>query len=335
MVDMTRALARSLVDDVARDIDHGVNIMDREGRIVASSDPSRVGEVHDGAVEALRSGRAVEVEVDSTSTRAGVNQPIVWDGQRIGVVGITGPLEQVRPLARVVRSCVLLLVRREQELVQAEERRAARADLCERLVRHVGAYPAGLVAEASAAGLDLQRPHAVVLASGRVRLPAVPGAFALTPAARALACASEESVAAVTRSLADAPGRVAVGPRRPSLAESLHCAEQVRVVADALALPEPIVRYDDLAVLCALSETRVPERRSAIDALAGHPELLETLRVLVRHNANPAQTAAALHVHRNTLAYRLERIEALTGRSPRRLVELLDLVYDLVATEGG
>lgn len=340
MVEMTGTLARSLVDDVTRDIDHGVNIMDRDGRIVASSDRSRLGEVHDGAREALRTGRAVEVDSwgsqrgsQAAGPRAGINLPIVWEGQPIGVVGITGPLADVRPLARVVRSCVLLLVRRERELAEIEQRRAARTDLCERLVRHVGAYPADLAAEAAATGLDLRRPHAVVLVAPEVQLPSVAGAFALAPAARALACPSDGTVAAVTRALAHAAGRVVVGPRRMTLAESLRCAEQARRVADALALPGPVVRYADLAVLCALSETRLPERRPATDALAGHPELLETLRSLMRHNANHARTAAALHVHRNTLAYRIERIEALTGRSPRRLLELLDLVYDLVATD--
>ncbi len=53
-----------------------------------------------------------------------------------------------------------------------------------------------------------------------------------------------------------------------------------------------------------------------------HAELVRTLRELVRWRFDRNAASAALHIHRNTLAYRLRRIEALTGLdlgSPRDL----------------
>lgn len=44
-----------------------------------------------------------------------------------------------------------------------------------------------------------------------------------------------------------------------------------------------------------------------------HEELRRTLRAFVAHHYDRAATSEALHVHRNTLAYRLRRIERLTG----------------------
>jgi PucR C-terminal helix-turn-helix domain len=44
-----------------------------------------------------------------------------------------------------------------------------------------------------------------------------------------------------------------------------------------------------------------------------HEDLLRTLRAFVVHDYDRAATSEALHVHRNTLAYRLRRIEAITG----------------------
>jgi len=44
-----------------------------------------------------------------------------------------------------------------------------------------------------------------------------------------------------------------------------------------------------------------------------HVGLRETLRVFVAHNLDRAATCEVLHIHRNTLAYRLHRIEDLTG----------------------
>jgi hypothetical protein len=44
-----------------------------------------------------------------------------------------------------------------------------------------------------------------------------------------------------------------------------------------------------------------------------HEELLRTLRAFVAHHYDRATTSEALHIHRNTLAYRLRRIEEITG----------------------
>jgi purine catabolism regulator len=56
---------------------------------------------------------------------------------------------------------------------------------------------------------------------------------------------------------------------------------------------------------------RVEER--VFSALREHGELMKTLEVLVGQDFDRGATAMALPVHRNTLAYRLRRIEELTG----------------------
>lgn len=63
-------------------------------------------------------------------------------------------------------------------------------------------------------------------------------------------------------------------------------------------------------------------------------DLLRTLRTLVRCGFDRARTSATLHVHRNTLAYRIGRIEELTGLdlgSPRDVAR----VYLALGVEAG
>ena len=43
--------------------------------------------------------------------------------------------------------------------------------------------------------------------------------------------------------------------------------------------------------------------------------LMETLEGFFRYNGNLSETARAMHLHRNSLLYRLGRIEELLGRS--------------------
>lgn len=53
--------------------------------------------------------------------------------------------------------------------------------------------------------------------------------------------------------------------------------------------------------------------------------LLDTLEVFLLHDGSWARTAEALHVHVNTVHYRIQRIEHFTGRDLSRLRDRLDL----------
>lgn len=49
----------------------------------------------------------------------------------------------------------------------------------------------------------------------------------------------------------------------------------------------------------------------------GSPALIASLRAYLEHGCRPGPAAAELRIHRHTLAYRLDRVTALTGRDPR------------------
>ncbi|MFJ6613408.1 helix-turn-helix domain-containing protein [Streptomyces sp. NPDC091289] len=65
--------------------------------------------------------------------------------------------------------------------------------------------------------------------------------------------------------------------------------------------------------------------RLADDTNPSHRMLLETLDVFLAHNGSWARTAEALHLHVNTVHYRIQRVELLTGRDLARLDHKLDL----------
>ncbi|MGW5569937.1 PucR family transcriptional regulator [Nocardia thailandica] len=70
---------------------------------------------------------------------------------------------------------------------------------------------------------------------------------------------------------------------------------------------------------------------SLLDPLDHHPELRETLSKHIATELNRRRTAAQLHVHANTVDYRLERIAQLTGLDPRQPSDLWQLRSALVA----
>jgi hypothetical protein len=71
-----------------------------------------------------------------------------------------------------------------------------------------------------------------------------------------------------------------------------------------------------------------------LDYDAAHrSELVHTLRVFLRHSGSWSQTAAELHVHVNTLRYRIGRIAELTGRDLSTFPDRVDLY--LALDQGG
>jgi sugar diacid utilization regulator len=62
-----------------------------------------------------------------------------------------------------------------------------------------------------------------------------------------------------------------------------------------------------------------------IQPLGEHPELMETLRIYIEQRLNASETARLMHLHKNSLGYRIRRIETIIGRDlhdPREVTEL-------------
>ena len=84
-----------------------------------------------------------------------------------------------------------------------------------------------------------------------------------------------------------------------------------------------LIASDDLALYSLIAGLRELEASAIHQPLIIHTLLqsdlnrktsyIETLTAYLSHSQKPAPTCAALHIHRNTLDYRLRRIEELTG----------------------
>ncbi|MET8649228.1 MULTISPECIES: PucR family transcriptional regulator [Nocardia] len=116
----------------------------------------------------------------------------------------------------------------------------------------------------------------------------------------------------------------------PDAADQAH--ELLDMVQRLQAVPG-MYRFDELALEYQLTRPG-PGREylgSLLDPLDAHPELLETLQRHIANNLNRQRTARVLHVHTNTVDYRLKRIGQLTGFDPSQPSGLWYLRSALVA----
>src|SRR5690606_25930586 len=118
--------------------------------------------------------------------------------------------------------------------------------------------------------------------------------------------------------------------RIPAAAEQAH---QLLDMVQRLQAVPGLYRFDELALEYQLTRPG-PGREylgALLEPLDDHPELLETLRTHIANNLNRQRTSRLLHVHTNTVDYRLKRIAQLTGFAPTQPSGLWYLRSALVA----
>ncbi|GAA2071465.1 helix-turn-helix domain-containing protein [Streptomyces albiaxialis] len=125
-----------------------------------------------------------------------------------------------------------------------------------------------------------------------------------------VAAAAHDAVAGAVRESEEVLGVVRASGRAPG-------AYRVLDVLIDYQLSRPGPARDRLAGLLA--------------PLRGHPVLLETLRTYAAHAFSRRATAEALHVHPNTVDYRLRRVTRLTGLETASQPGLLELQAALTA----
>ena len=63
--------------------------------------------------------------------------------------------------------------------------------------------------------------------------------------------------------------------------------------------------------------TKIATAQRILRSLADEQDLLHTLETFLHSDLSPVEASRALHIHRQTLAYRLDKIAHLTGIDPR------------------
>ena len=307
-----------------------------------------------------------------TSSAAGWAAPVVVGGELAGRLWVTAPPAEPEPVQlRVIERFALvvaLLLLQQRHLLDVQNRLSG--DLLGDLLRDGGPVrPQAVLDRAAAIGHDLSQPHVLALLTADAAVPptvrlselarsaAEPGPAPLVgpyDGAHVLLLPAEPDPGdALRRFLAKAD--CAVGQRGmltlvagPVARDLAGYGTAFRVARGATALRRAsgqggFLDVGGLGLSALLLETGTPDalRRFAATVLQdveAHEnryggDLLATLRAWLSAGCSTAAAADALVVHRNTVTYRLGRIEQLTGRSLRDSRVRLELELALTIRE--
>ncbi len=115
---INRELAARFIAQVTQYTNYNVNIMNKQGVIIASRDPARVGQFHEIAYR-ITGGEADIVEITKDDNYPGVlpgiNMAIKPDNQCEGVVGITGAPAEIKSVALIIKMAIEVMVKYEKQ----------------------------------------------------------------------------------------------------------------------------------------------------------------------------------------------------------------------------
>lgn len=353
-MELSQTLAQEIVERAMRILPGNVNVMDASGLIIGSGDPARLFTRHAGARQVIAEGRAVALDAVAAArlagAQAGINLPLYRAGELVGVLGVSGEdAEHLRLPAELLRLTAEMLI--EQASGQPPVTSRMTAPLLRQLLAPGAASEVGR--HASLLGLRPELPRDVLLLEFAVPAPGF-GDWAQQRLTHSWCLPREEGqwlwyrpgAEAPEALLGELPGqgwslrRSAWIPEARSwsgLAETTQRALDLLAVAGRLRPDLVQVAQDDLALPTWLQGqaershgTWLLEPLLRLRQADRDGQLLATLRSWFAQDASPQACAEALGLHRNGLRHRLERIQALTGRDPRRFAEAAELYCALL-----
>lgn len=355
-MELSRRSAELIVREVNEVSPQKINLMNRQGIIIASTDASRVGQFHGAAARLVREGiDEIRVHRDGEYPGAlrGTNFLLKAQGEPIGVLGVTGPYDEILAVAKVIRKMTELIVADQERVRQETYREARRARFLEDwLTQSASAVTADFCERGLALGLDIRRSRRVLALSAEGRELSSEEALArvqsflagaypklstcLIPPALAVLTerGSDEELRTLATELkahieAQLPVRLTIGIDSPAP----DCSRMQEAWAAALKALQSASRRGQTSIKLyreinmEIFADTVPEtaKRAYIRRIfAGYTErelgdAVKMLELFYAHSGSLAQTAAALFIHRNTLQQHLKKIAARTGYDPRSL----------------
>ncbi|SHF03024.1 carbohydrate diacid regulator [Atopostipes suicloacalis DSM 15692] len=106
-------VAQNIVDSMKAIIHQEINYFSIKGEIIASTDPTRIGENHDGAKLVIETEKSLIISYDEEfkGAKQGINLPVLLNQNIVGVIGITGKKDEVSKYGEIIKQMTEILIR--------------------------------------------------------------------------------------------------------------------------------------------------------------------------------------------------------------------------------
>lgn len=164
---VSKAIADQIVKQSMELISINVNIMDRNGVIIASGDERRINTLHEGALLAIQRKEIVLITYDDSrnlrGSKEGVNVPFFRRGLLEGVIGITGNCDEVLKYAQLLKMTTELFLEKELLIEEQTKRKNLKESFFMQLIKNDIEFFNGDIVDIYSKRLLLNNYHAVFI----------------------------------------------------------------------------------------------------------------------------------------------------------------------------
>lgn len=344
---ISEELAKIIVDNIHEVIPEEINFMNAEGLIIASTDPSRIHRLHTGALSVIRSRKQLTVTNDTQfyGARKGINMPVCFDNEIIGVIGITGEEEDVIGYGKILQKMTQILIKDAYYRDIRHQKRSSDRILIERVLS--GNFENESLFQND--NLTQRSPRLIVCAKingqlkdeqiGRIHrlLESVPFSLYIEKKAcyvqELIFIIPEQHKAQINRCIASirelCPAAISWGigtvtDQISNLPLSYQRAKTAALWGSRIRKQE-VSSYEDIEAGMLLPHIDEKEAGFYLEHIfAGlsrerMEEISAVLSLYELHNGSILHCSQACNMHRNSFQYKLLQIHRQTGLDPRRL----------------
>jgi carbohydrate diacid regulator len=356
---LKQELAEKIVIEVRKLIDEDVIVVGTDGMIIASTNKGRLNSFHEGAFLVFNNKQRLIISKEDENklkgVKAGVNFPIMFQKDVIGVIGITGEPEKVLPLGEITRKMTELFISESYYAEQFDwKSRAVEAFVFDWIQNKD--WDSAFTDRADLLSINLQANRQIVIFELITIQPItreiwsyIQHLFVKIRNDVIVRWGNEKIVLLLDIGVKD--NQIAVERRLRHLQEYLKKNLGIDAVAGIGQVVHPLdvnlsyqqaeralkiaqkhhnVIFDtDLTLDMLLDDVNTYNKieflKRTIGSIVHEEELMETVQQLFLQNYSLKETAHSLHIHINTLHYRIKKLEERTGLNLKSMKDFTTL----------
>ncbi|MNC18464.1 Carbohydrate diacid regulator [compost metagenome] len=281
----------------------------------------------------------MDIYEDEKFVKKGVNLPIELNGRIVGVVGISGEVEETRPFGNLLKSAVILLIEQSIALEKENAKINQKRQFFDMITEMDIEYTKPIIDQALLYGIHLTKPSQVMV----IEFPTEAAediiesnpSFKISGHSLCIIVQDTDGMNALQKHVqAEHPAAyISVSKINDTVSSGYWQARAAMRVLKGVFFNERAISYSQCEFIADMA--KLPQHNASIQGLTHFlqmdPELIKTLQIYINCNLNANETANQLIIHRNTLNYRLSKIHKLTGKDPKNILGLVELVFALIA----
>ena len=335
-------LAEEIVQQTMKRLHHNINVISTEGVILASGEKERIDSIHVGAKHVAQTGQTLLIDPNNAmnfkNCEPGINMPIKYLDEIIGVIGITGDAKKLYEIANLVQLTTEMLV--HQVLTENEsEWQRKNGDFIFRGLIANEPMNRDLQIRIQKLSFPFQAPFQVILLgidemdslnglslyleNILYKRPAIFGQISLNETYILLSGCNEMDTEIIINNIAKLQKKfslaIGIGPVVTEIEQIALAYSNAKTAVQFSAKNLNVTFFEDIELYTLFKNTSSREVEVFLSRVLRDmgEKLIHTLQILFESNLQLNVCAENLGIHRHTLTYRLNQVYEQTGYNPQ------------------